>query len=145
MNIRKMQQLEKLGFDKEWLDDVKKYFRPKKRGKYRIKIYDIEDLGMEPEDGIWIDTTCFSSALGLSFVHYFFEGNAYVMSLAETGYEIGRGIIDGAPFDEVEEYENEPWEWVSRAEIKKILDKQKAIEAAKPTEYIRKRRWPQND
>lgn len=145
MNIRKMQQLEKLGFDKEWLDDVKKHFKPKKRGKYRIKIYDIEDLSMEPEDGIWIDTTCFSSALGLSIIHYFFEGNAYVMTLAETGYEIGRGIIDGAPFDEVEEYENEHWDWMSRDEIKKIIDKQKAIEAAKPTEYIRKRRRKQND
>lgn len=138
MNIRKMQQLEKLGFDKDWLDEVKLCFQPKKRGKYRIKIYDIEDLSMEPEDGVWIDTTCFNTALGLSFIHYFFEGNAYVMSLAETGYEIGRGIIDGAPFEEVEEYENEQWDWISRAEIKKIIDKQKAIKAAKPTEYIRK-------
>lgn len=140
MNIRKMQQLEKLGFDKDWLDEVKLCFQPKKRGKYRIKIYDIEDLSMEPEDGVWIDTTCFNTALGLSFIHYFFEGNAYVMSLAETGYEIGRGIIDGAPFDEVEEYEDKPWDWISRAEIKKIIDEQQAIEDAKPKEYIRKRR-----
>lgn len=140
MNIRKMQQLERLGFDKEWLDEVKKYFKPKKRGKYRIKIYDIEDLSQEADDGIWVDTTCFSTELGLSFVHYFFEGNAYVMSLAETGYEIGRGIIDGAPFDEVEEYEDKPWEWVSREEIKKMIDKQQAIKDARPTEYIRKRR-----
>jgi hypothetical protein len=135
-----MQQLEKLGFDKEWLDDVKMHFQPKKRGKYRIKIYDIEDLGQAPEDGIWIDTTCFNTEVGLSFIHYFFEGNAYVLTLAETGYEIGRGIIDGAPFDEVEEYENRPWEWMSRNEIKKILDEQQAIEDAKPKEYIRKRR-----
>ena len=140
MNIRKMQQLEKLGFDKEWLDEVKKCFKPKKRGKYRIKIYDIEDLSQEADDGIWIDTTCFSTELGLSFVHYFFEGNAYVMCLAETGYEIGRGIIDGAPFDEVEEYENEQWDWMSRDEIKKILDEQQAIRDAEPKEYIRKRR-----
>lgn len=140
MNIRKMQQLARLGFSEEWLDDVKTHFRPKKRGKYRIKIYDIEDLGQEPEDGIWIDTTCFNTELGLSFVHYFFEGNAYVMSLAETGYEIGRGIIDGAPFDEVEEYEHGSWEWIHRDEIKEILDIQQAIEDAKPKEYIRKRR-----
>lgn len=140
MNIRKMQQLDRLGFNKEWLLDVKQHFRPKKRGKYRIKIYDIEDLSMEPDEGIWIDTTCFDTALGLSFVHYFFEGNAYIMSLAETGYEIGRGIIDGAPFEEIEEYENEPWEYIHRDEIKKIIEKQKTIEAAKPKEYIRKRR-----
>ena len=140
MNIRKMQKLEKLGFDSEWLNEVKRCFRPKKRGKYRIKIYDIEDLSQEADDGIYIDTTCFSTELGLSFVHYFFEGNAYVMCLAETGYEIGRGIIDGAPFDEVEEYEDKTWDWISRAEIKKIIDKQQAIEDAKPTEYIRKRR-----
>lgn len=140
MNIRKMYQLERLGFDSEWLDDVKMHFRPKKRGKYEIKIYDIEDLGQEPEDGIWIDTTRFNTPLGLSFVHYFFEGNAYVMRLAETGYEIGRGIIDGAPFDEVEEYDGMLWEWIDRHIIERILAEQKAIEDAKPKEYIRKRR-----
>lgn len=139
MNIRKMYQLEKLGFDKEWLDEVKMCFKPKKQGKYRIKIYDIEDLSQEADDGIWIDTTCFNTPLGLSFIHYFFEGNAYVMTLAETGYEIGRGIIDGAPFDEVEEYEGGTWEWVNRSEIKQILDEQRAKENAKPKEYIRKR------
>lgn len=140
MNIRKMQQLKKLGFDEEWLNEVKTQFQPKKRGKYRIKIYDIEDLSQEADDGIWIDTTCFSTELGLSFVHYFFEGNAYVMSLAETGYEIGRGIIDGAPFEEVEEYENEQWEWISREKIKEILDVQQAIRDAMPKEYLRKRK-----
>ena len=140
MNIRKMQQLERLGFNNEWLDEVKLYFKPKKRGKYRIKIYDIEDLSQEADDGIWIDTTCFSTELGLSFVHYFFEGNAYVMCLAETGYEIGRGIIDGAPFDEVEEHENKQWDWISRVEIKKILDEQQLLRDARPKEYIRKRR-----
>ena len=136
MNIRKMQQLERLGFDSEWLNEVKRCFKPKKRGKYRIKIYDIEDLSQEPDDGIWIDTTCFSTELGLSFVHYFFEGNAYILSLAETGYEIGRGIIDGCVFEEIDEN----WEWIHREEIKKILDEQIAIEDAKPKEYIRKRR-----
>ncbi len=140
MNIRTMQKLEREGWPQDWLDDVKQNFHPKKKGKYQIKIYSIDDLGDEPEEGILLDSTCFSTDLELSIVHYFFEGQAYVMSLAETGYEIGRGIIDGAPFDEVEEYENEPWDWVSRAEIKQIIKKQKAIEAAKPKEYIRKRR-----
>ncbi len=136
MNIRKMQKLERLGFDKEWLDDVKQHFQPKKRGKYRIKIYDIEDLDQEPDTGIWLDTTCFSTELGLSFVHYFFEGNAYVMYKTETDEEIGRGIIDGCVFDEVDEQ----WEWISRDEIKEIIDRQQAIKDARPKEYIRKRR-----
>ena len=140
MNIRKYYQLQKLGYDQEWLDEVKMRFKPRKRGKYEIKIYDIEDLSMEPDDGIWIDTTCFNTSLGLSFVHYFFEGNAYIMKDVETDEEIGRGIIDDAPFEELEEYSGETWEWVHRSEIKTILDQQKAIEDAKPKHYIRKRR-----
>lgn len=140
MNIRKMQKLARIGFNPEWLDEVKTRFKPKKRGKYEIKIYDIEDLSMEPDDGIWIDTTCFNTPLGLSFVHYFFEGNAYIMKVVETDEEIGRGIIDDAPFEELEEHSGETWEWIHRSEIKAILDKQKAIEDAKPKHYIRKRR-----
>lgn len=140
MNIRKYYQLQKLGYDQEWLDEVKMRFKPRKRGKYEIKIYDIEDLSMEPDDGIWIDTTCFNTSLGLSFVHYFFEGNAYIMKCVETDEEIGRGIIDDAPFEELEEYSGETWEWIHRSEIKAILDQQKTIEDAKPQHYIRKRR-----
>lgn len=136
MNIRKMQKLEKLGYDKEWLLDVKQHFHPKKRGKYRIKIYDIVDLSQEPDEGIWLDTTCFSTELGLSFVHYFFEGNAYIMYETETNDEIGRGIIDSCMFDEVDE----TWEWLGRKEMKKIIDKQQAVEDAKPKEYIRRPR-----
>ena len=139
MNIRKMQKLEKLGWDQDWLDDIKKNFHPKKAGKYQIKIYSIDDLGDEPEEGILLDSTCFSTDLELSVVHHFFEGQAYVMTIAATGYEIGRGIIDGAPFDEVSEHAGEKW-WWRGDEAKELIEKQKAAEAAKPKEYIRKRR-----
>ena len=143
MNIRKYYQLQKLGFDQDWLDDVKMRFKPKKRGKYEIKIYDIEDLDQEPETGIWLDTTCFSTALGLAFVHYFFEGNAYVLRLVETGEIIGKGILDDLLFEELFEDDfdgYEAWECVSRDSIKQTIAQQKAIEDAKPTHYIRKRR-----
>lgn len=139
MNKRKANKLKKIGFNKIWLNDVLENFHPKKEGKYTIKIYDIDDLSQEPDDGIWIDTSCFNTALGLSFIHYFFEGNAYIMYVTDTGEEIGRGIIDGIPFEEVEEYANECWEWVHRDEIKKILDKQNAIRNAMPKKYVRKR------
>ena len=143
MNIRKYYQLQKLGFDQEWLDEVKMRFKPKKRGKYEIKIYDIEDLSDDPATGIWLDTTCFNTALGLAFVHYFFEGNAFVLKLVETNEVIGKGIIDDGMFDILfeEEFEDyQAWEQVSRESIKKILYQQKAIEDAKPKHYIRKRR-----
>jgi hypothetical protein len=134
-----MQKLEKLGWDKAWLDDVKRNFHPKKQGKYEIKIYSLDEIDNEPDDGIWIDTTRFSDEIGLSIVHHFFEGNGYVMTLVETGEEIGRGIIDGSPFDEVREYEDEKW-WWRMDEVKELLRKQRAIEDAKPKEYVRKRR-----
>lgn len=135
MNIRKMQKLEKLGFDQEWLDDVKFNFKPKKQGKYEIKIYHMDQIDEEPDTGIWIDTTRFSTDLELSIVHYFFEGLGYVMTLAETGEEIGRGILDESPFEEVDE------EWELKIdEAKEFIENQKALRDAKPTEYVKKRK-----
>lgn len=139
MNIRKMQQLEKLGFQQDWLNDVKANFHPKKKGKYEIKIYDIKDIGDEPDEGIWIDTTCFDDDLGLSIVLHFFEGNGYVMRLTETGEEIGRGILDDSPFYEAQQYDDKEWEWRFE-EVKELIAKQVAEENAKPREYIRKRK-----
>ena len=141
MNIRTMRKLERLGWPKDWLIDVKHNFHPKKQGKYRIKIYSIDDLGDTPEDGDLLDTTCFSNDLELSIIHHFFEGQAYVMTVVETGEEIGRGIIDGAPFEEVEEYENTGVEWDWRmSEVRDLIAKQIAEEDAKPSGYIRKRK-----
>lgn len=138
MNIRKMQKLEKLGFPQNWLDDVKKNFHPKKKGKYEIKIYDLQDIGDDPEEGIWIDTTCFDDDLGLSIVLHFFEGCGYVMRLTSTGKEIGRGILDHLSFDEAQKYDDKEWEW-RFDEVKELIAKQVAEENAKPREYIRKR------
>ena len=137
MNSRKMYQLEKLGFDQEWLNDVKRNFHPKKKGKYEIKIYDLQDLDDEPDAGIWIDTTCFDDDLGLSIVLHFFEGNGYVLRLTETGEEIGRGILDDSPFYEAQQYDDKEWFWRSE-EVKELIAKQVVEEDAKPKEYIRK-------
>ena len=143
MDIRKMQKLQDLGWDEEWLLNVKSNFHPKKRGKYQIKIYTIDDLNDRPEDGIWIDTTCFSDDVGLSIVHYFFEGQAYVLTLTETGEEIGRGIIDGAPFDEVELYETEHWTWLQPEQLSEEFARQRAEESRRLAEghaRVRKRK-----
>lgn len=134
MDIRKMQKLQDLGWEEDWLLHVKSNFHPKKRGKYQIKIYSIDDLNDRPEDGIWIDTTCFSDDIGLSIVHYFFEGQAYVLTLTETGEEIGRGIIDGAPFDEVEPYESEHWTWHLPEQLSEDFARQRAEELERLSE-----------
>lgn len=139
MNIRTMQKLEREGWPQDWLDDVKLNFHPKKKGKYQIKIYSIDELDDNPEDGILLDATCFSTELELSIVHHFFEGQAYVMTIVETGKEIGRGIIDGAPFDEVSEHEENEWWWKSK-EASEFVLQQKAAADAKPKEYIKKPR-----
>lgn len=134
MNVRTILKLEKMGWPEDWLSDVKQNFHPKKTGKYQIKIYTIDDLGDEPEEGILLDSTRFSTDLELSIIHHFFEGQAYVMTIAETGQEIGRGIIDGAPFDEVEPYEDEEW-WWDPDEAKELIEKQKA---AKSEGYVKR-------
>lgn len=109
-------KLEKLGFDPIWLDQVYTYFTPKKTGKYEMLITDIEHLDEDPRDGLFVEKTCFDNAGDLSVIHHFFEGNAYVLTVVETGEEIGVGIIDGAPFEECSYYEtgdyNSPdWTW----------------------------------
>ena len=139
MDIRKMQKLEKLGWDEEWLSYVKQNFKPKKQGKYEIKIYTMDHIDEEPDTGTWIDTTCFSNDLELSIVLHFFEGLGYTLKLTETGKEIGRGILDESPFDEVQEYEENRWFW-RIDEAKEFIIRQREIEDAKPKEYLRKRK-----
>ena len=102
-NTRK--KLEKMGFDKEWLDEVYTYFTPRKYGKYEMLITDIEDLDDDPKYGEFIEKTCFDNAEELSVIHHFFDGNAYVLTVTETGEQIGSGIIDSSEFEECSEYE----------------------------------------
>lgn len=111
MDKRKAKELEKLGFSKMWIKDVMESFKPKKKGKYKMDIYDLEEIDQDPRDCLYIDTAYFDNERELSIIHHFFEGNGYVMYITATGEEIGLGIIDGAPFEEVEEIEGEPWEW----------------------------------
>ena len=118
MRCDRKNKLEKLGFNKEWLDNVYTYFTPRKIGKYEMLITDIEHLDEDPRDGILIEKTCFDNAEDLSVILHFFEGNAYVLTVTETGEEIGSGIIDEAPFEECSEYEtgdwNSPdWKWTT--------------------------------
>lgn len=119
MDIKTRNKLEELGFEKKWLDDIKKYWSPKTNGKYEMIITDIEDLSMDPRDGIFIERTTFSNDRELSEIHAFFEGNAYVMTDVKTGEIIGEGIIDGAPFDEMSDWTEEDWFWEETAEEKK--------------------------
>ena len=118
MKANTRNRLERLGFDKEWLDEVYSYFTPRKTGKYEMLITNIEHLDEDPRDGDFVEKTCFDNAEELSVIHHFFEGNAYVITATATGEEVGEGIIDGAPFEECAEYEtgdyNHPdWKWTT--------------------------------
>ena len=112
MNVMTMKRLERLGFPKLWLEEVKKGWTRRYRGRYVMKIYDIEELDQEIETGVWIETTRFADEAGLNEIHKFFEGLGYVMTDTLTGEEIGRGIIDGSPFDEVSQVEGKKWSWL---------------------------------
>lgn len=111
MNIKTWNKLEKLGFQKEWLDDVRIYWVPKKNCKYEMLITNIEELDMDPRHGVYIERTTFDNDRDLSRIHAFFEGFAYVMTDVATGEVIGEGIIDGAPFDEMGEWTGTEWCW----------------------------------
>lgn len=119
MDIQRMQELVKKGFDKEWLDDVMRLWEPNPQGKYTMRITNIEDLSDSPEDGEYIDTTRFSTAEELSVIHHFFEGCAYVLTKTDTGEQLGSGIIDFSPFDEVEEKD---WGFLGYEETKALIE-----------------------
>ena len=53
------------------------------------------------------------------------------MTDTETGEEIGRGIIDGAPFDEIEDAIGERWDWLNPKELGFWYHKQREKELAK--------------
>ena len=134
MENKTMENLLVLGFDKEWLKMVATKFATKKKGRFGIKIFDIEDLSMEPDDGIFIDETCFDTERELSLIHFFYEGFGYVMTDNETNKEIGRGIIDGAPFDEIEDVIGERWDWLNPKELGPWYNNQRKQELAKLTQ-----------
>ena len=110
MRFDRRNKLERLGFDPAWLDNVYKYFTPRKIGKYKMVITDIEQFDDDPRDGIPVETTCFDNAEDLSVIHHFFEGNAYVLTVTETGEEIGSGIIDSSEFEECSYFETGEWD-----------------------------------
>ena len=88
-----------------------------------MKIYDIEDLDQDPETGIYVDTTCFSTDIDLSVIHHYYEGMAYIMRDKATNEIFGQGIIDGSPFEECEEHEGlewGTWQWHRDDELRKL-------------------------
>lgn len=130
MKNEKIQKLINFGFNKKWLDDIFsiedniKYFddilelfKPKRAGKYNIRIFECDDLDQEPDSGIPVISCFFDDERDMSIIHHFFEGMFYVMNVVRTGEELGRGIVDGAPFDEMEEFEDVSWDWLTADEL----------------------------
>lgn len=118
MNTKTFQKLLNLGFDQQWLERVKNNFHPRRKGKYEMYIGDIEHLDDDIEhNSIHIETTCFDTQEELSVIHYYFEGAAYIIRYHDTKEHISMGIIDGAPFEEIEEIEGTEWFWLSEKEM----------------------------
>ena len=133
MNIRTMRKLIKLDFMESWLKEVRHNWKPKKTGKYEMLIIYITNIDDDPKDGIFIEKTRFDDDKELSVIHYFFEGLGYILTVTETGKQIGQGIIDGSPFDECEYFEDgdtatyDRWQWHTYTldDIKKSKRKRK--------------------
>ena len=88
----------------------------------------MQDINDELKDGIFIDRTRFDNDKELSVIHHFFEGLGYILTVTETGEQIGQGIIDGSPFDECEDFEKgTSWTWhtYTLSDIKKLKRQRK--------------------
>lgn len=119
MDIRTMQKLERLGFDKDWLTIVKSEWKPKKRGQYDMLITDIKNLSDDPLYGERIERTCFDNDYDLSLIHMYFEGNAYVIVDGDSNEIISKGIIDYSIFDVMHDWTQENWDMYSEEELKR--------------------------
>ena len=115
MHIKTLEKLERLGWNSETLHYIRDNFAPKKSGKYKIQIYTLNHPEQRPEDGILIETAFFDGEQELSLIHHFYQGNGYVLSFSKTGEKISGGVLNGAPFEEVEEI---GWRWLSEEEMK---------------------------
>lgn len=115
MHVKTLEKLERLGWDSTTLHYIKDNFAPKKSGKYQIQIYTLAHPEQRPEDGLMIENAFFSDEQELSLIHHFYRGNGYVLYLAKTGKKISAGVLNGAPFGEVEEKD---WRWLSDEEMK---------------------------
>ena len=113
MTNARINELINLGFDKAWLNDIQEGFKSKSNGDYVIEIYDCEELDQDIETGIFIGMYFFDDDRDLSVIHHFFEGMFYIMKVAKTNEKLGKGIVDGSPFYEMEEYdpEGKAWYW----------------------------------
>lgn len=117
MNIRTMKKLEKLGYDKDWLEVVKSEWKPKKNGFYEITITDIQNCGDDPRTGVFIETTAFCDDYDLSVILYYFEGNAYILTDMTTMESIGKGLLDDSIFDVMSDHTGERWDMFSSEEV----------------------------
>lgn len=117
MDIRTVRKLEKLGFDKDWLTVVKNEWKPKKNGFYEMRITDIKDLGDDPRNGVFIETTTFCDDYDLSVILRYFEGNAYVITDMTDMQVISKGIISANLFDFMADYTGNKWDIFSAEEI----------------------------
>ena len=115
MHIKTLEKLERLGWNSETLHYIHDNFAPKKSGKYKIQIYTMNYPEQRPEDGMLIETAYFDGEQELSLIHHFYQGNGYVLSFSKSEKKISSGILNGAPFGEVEE---DGWRWLSREEMK---------------------------
>ena len=120
MNVLTLEKLKKAGWDEGVLNYIRDNFAPRKTGKYKMKIFTLDGEHLRPEDGILIDTASFDDAKELSLIHHFYEGNAYILTVAETDKELGRGVLNGAPFTQVEE---EGWTRLNEEETLQAMRK----------------------
>ena len=109
----KFNELINLGYDEMWLKDIQEGFKPKLSGDYVMYIFDCEELDQEIETGTFIAKCFFDDDRDLSVIHHFFEGMFYIMKITKTNEELGKGIIDGSPFYEMEDFdpEGKAWYW----------------------------------
>ena len=118
MNKQTYQKLLSTGlYDQKWLDETRQNFHPKRKGKYKLRIVDCENVGDDTDTGIYLDTACFSTQEELSVIHHYYEGCSYELYYAESNECISVGIIDGAIYDEIDE---QGWEWLNDNQLRAL-------------------------
>lgn len=101
MNKKTAKRLISLGWDEKEVNRICKYFHPKRKGKYKMEIFDIEDLDQKVETGIWVERTYFNNDRGDQGPH------TDVYAIASTLYKMITGKTPPDAMERRAKYENQ--------------------------------------
>lgn len=117
MTAATCKKLKRLGYDADFVQSILCFGKDNTK-RYEMRVTDIEDLSMNPKDGVFICYACFNTETEFDEIHNKLEGFAYELKDKYNDEYLGSGIIDYCLYEELDG----KWEIkLTRKEVASIL------------------------